>query len=156
MPISGLRLPHLLLPHSSGPLSKESTSPKARPSLPSTIETWPQSYVIRKFINGLSLDFDLFLTTWELGITKIPITNNAGLVTQAAVTLEQATNAAVQFKASQKERASQTALFSSRTSTGRFNSGGNEGSNKRKLCSNCGRLHPPPCFKTHPELKPNG
>ncbi|KAK5632995.1 hypothetical protein RRF57_008709 [Xylaria bambusicola] len=33
---------------------------------------WPHSHVIRKFINGLSPEFDSFLTTWEISASEIP------------------------------------------------------------------------------------
>ncbi|KAI1181363.1 hypothetical protein F5B17DRAFT_436952, partial [Nemania serpens] len=116
---------------------------------------WPQSHVVRKFINGLGPDFDLFLATWELGITEIPITDNIGVVTQAAVILEQATDAAVQFESSQKERALQTALFAGGSRNDNNTNSANRGT-KRKPCDYCGKLHAAPCYIKNPELKLDG
>ncbi|KAJ8109933.1 hypothetical protein ONZ43_g6006 [Nemania bipapillata] len=115
---------------------------------------WPHSHVIRKFINGLGPDFDLFLTTWELSVTEIPVYNTAvpPVIIQAAVTLEEATDAAVRFEQGQKERASQTALLATKANLLSSSSSGN----KRKRCSDCHKLHPGVCYTKHPELKPAG
>ncbi|KAI0206566.1 hypothetical protein F4808DRAFT_466574 [Astrocystis sublimbata] len=116
---------------------------------------WPQSHVVRKFINGLRPDFDIFLATWEIGITEIPVMGDNDQVITPAVTLEQATDAAVQFESGQKERAQQTTLLAGRAATPRQINNDSRGT-KRETCGYCGKPHPPPCYVDHPELKPEG
>ncbi|KAJ3562347.1 hypothetical protein NPX13_g8598 [Xylaria arbuscula] len=97
---------------------------------------WPQSHI-------------------EIGIAEIPIMDDNGAVTKVAITLEEATEAAVQVESSQKDRAAQTAFFA-----GKVDKNGGSSANsaykgtKRKSCGYCSIPHPPPCYIEHPELKP--
>ena len=126
---------------------------------------WPTSHVVQKFLDGLGSDFDLWLTTWEPNNTPIDETNSQNVVTRTAVTLEQATDAAVEFETAQKQRetgagllAQRAALFAQRSPGQGFNPPkGTSNKRKKTKCRHCKGNHPDDeCYYKYPEKRPAG
>ncbi|KAK9769258.1 putative Integrase catalytic domain-containing protein [Seiridium cardinale] len=117
---------------------------------------WPDSHLIVKFLDGLGPEFDLWITTWEPHNSPINEYGPEETITKAAVTLDEATEAALQFESSEKLRKSANASFMATRAGATLLSHGVK--RKAPKCSHCKLIghEEGGCFVLHPELKPEG